>query len=293
MENFVQATYSGLVLGSIYALMAMGFTLTFGAMRFLNLALGSLFTLGGYVAWVLASSLGLNPVLGSIGAFLGAAIVSMAIHGVVIRPLIGKPGWEMATIIATLGVGILLENVLLLLFGPRNKSIPQIAAGGFVVDDILRVQNQHLVIVGVSITVLSLMGLFLTRSRHGLAIRAIAQNLDAAYLAGVSVRRMFLVVTGIAGGLAAIAGVLLSAFYFLSPTVGLTITLKALVVTIFGGLGSIPGTLYAAFIIGLLEAYVIMYLGARWALPALFLFLIIVLVVRPSGLAGVSWEAQT
>jgi branched-chain amino acid transport system permease protein len=292
MENFLQATYSGIILGSIYALMAMGFTLTFGAMRFLNLALGSLFTLGGYIAWLLASTLGLNPILGILAAFVGAALVGMGIHGVVIRPMIGKPGWEMATIIATLGVGIVLENALLVLFGPRNKSIPQIASGGFVVGDLLRVQHQHLVIFGVALLVLGLMGLFLDRSRHGLAIRAIAQNIDAAYLAGVPVRRMFLFVTGIAGGLAAVAGVLLSAFYFLSPTVGLTVTLKALVVTIFGGLGSIPGTLYAAFIIGLLEAYVIMYFGARWALPFLFVFLILVLVIRPSGLAGVSSEAQ-
>lgn len=288
----MQASYSGVILGSIYALMAMSFTLTFGAMRFLNLALGALFTLGGYVAWVVASGLGLHPLIGIAAAFGVAAMTGVGIHGIVIRPLIGKPGWEMATIIATLGVGIVLENLLLLIFGPRNKSIPPIAAGSFVVGDLLRVQNQHLVIFGVALLVLGAMGLFLNRSRHGLAIRAIAQNLTAASLVGVPVRRMFLLVTGISAGLAAVAGVLLSAFYFLSPTVGLTIILKALVVTIFGGLGSIPGTLYAAFIVGLLEAYVIMYLGARWALPFLFVFLVLVLIVRPSGILGIRPEAR-
>jgi branched-chain amino acid transport system permease protein len=293
MENLVQATYSGLVLGSIYALMAMGFTLIFGAMRFLNLALGALFTLGGYAAWVLASSFGIHPIGGILGAFVVAGIAGMALQQVVVRPLIGKPGWDMATIIATLGVGIVIENLILLSFGPRNKAIPQIAEGSFQVGEILRVQNQHLVIVAVSVTVLGTMGLFLTRSRHGLAIRAIAQNLDASHLTGVPVGRMFTLVMGIAAGLAAVAGVLLSAFYFLSPSVGIPMVLKALVVTIFGGLGSIPGTLIAAFIIGLFEAYVSMYFGAKWALPSLFVFLVIMLIVRPTGIAGVAQEART
>lgn len=292
MDNFLQASYSGLVLGSIYALMAMGFTLIYGALRFLNLALGSLFMLGGYVAWVLASSLGLYPLFGIIGAFLAVGVVGAATYQILVRPLLGRPGWDMATIIGTLGAGIVIENLVLLKFGPRNKSIPQMVEGGFDIGSVLRVQYLNLLIVAVSITVLVAMGIFLTRSRHGLAIRAVAQNRDAAYLSGVPVHRIFTLVMAISAGLAAIAGVLLSAIYFLSPTVGLTMALKALIVTIFGGLGSIPGTLYAAFVIGLFEAYVSMYFGVRWALPALFGFLIAVLVIRPGGLAGVAEEAR-
>jgi branched-chain amino acid transport system permease protein len=292
MDEFVQASYSGLVLGSIYALMAMGFTLIYGAMRFLNLALGSLFMLGGYVAWILASTYGLYPLFGIIGAFLAVGAVGAGTYQVVVRPLIGRPGWDMATIIGTLGIGIAIENLVLLRYGPRNKSIPSMVEGGFNIGSILRVQYLHLLIVVVSTTVLVLMGIFLIRSRHGLAIRAVAQNRDAAYLVGVSVHRTFTLVMAISAGLAAVAGVLLSAIYFLSPTMGLAMALKALIVTIFGGLGSIPGTLYAALVVGLFESYISMYFGVRWALPALFAFLIAVLVVRPGGLSGVAEEAR-
>ena len=292
MDHFVQATYSGLVLGSIYALIAMGFTLIFGALRFLNLALGSLFTLGGYVAWVVAGQWGLTAFVGIVAAFVVVALVGAGTYQIAVRPLVGRPGWDIATIIATLGVGIVIENLILIRFGPRNKSIPQLVEGGFKVGDILRVQYQQLLSVGVSLAILILMGIFLTRSRHGLAIRAVAQNRDAAYLSGASVHRVFTMVMGISAGLAAVAGVLLSAVYFLNPTVGLATALKGLVVTIFGGLGSITGTLYAAFIIGLFESYVSMYLGSKWSLPALFVFLIVVLVVRPGGIAGIAEEAR-
>jgi branched-chain amino acid transport system permease protein len=292
MENFVQATYSGLVLGSIYALMAMGFTLIYGALRFLNLALGALFTLGGYVAWLVTGQWGLAAVLGIVAAFVVVSAIGAASYQTVVRPLIGRPGWDIATIIASLGLGIVIENLILIEFGPRNKSIPLLLEGGFRVGDILRVQYQQLLTIAVSLFILVLMGLFLTRSRHGLAIRAIAQNRDAAYLVGTPVHRVFAIVMGISAGLAAVAGVLLSAVFFLNPSVGLAMGLKGLIVTIFGGLGSIIGTLYAAFLIGLFESYVSMYLGARWSLPALFLFLIAVLIIRPGGIAGLPEEAR-
>ena len=292
MENLVQATYSGLVLGSIYALMAMGFTLIYGALRFLNLALGALFTLGGYVAWLVAGQWGLAAVLGIVAAFVVVAAVGAGSYQVVVRPLIGRPGWDIATIIASLGLGIVIENLLLVRFGPRNKSIPLLLEGGFRVGDLLRVQYQQLLTIAVSLVILLLMGLFLTRSRHGLAIRAVAQNRDAAYLVGTPVHRIFAIVMGISAGLAAVAGVLLSAVFFLSPSVGLAMGLKGLIVTIFGGLGSIVGTLYAAFLIGLFESYVSQYFGARWSVPALFVFLIVVLIVRPGGIAGLPEEAR-
>lgn len=292
MQNLIQATYSGLVLGSIYALMAISFTLVYGALRFLNLALGALFTLGGYVAWVVAGKWGLAAILGLVVAFAVASLVGAGSFHAVVRPLLGRPGWDIATIIASLGLGIVIENLILIYFGPRNKSIPLLMEGGFKIGGVLRVQYQQLLTLAVSLVLLGLMGLFLTKSRHGLAIRAVAQNRDAAYLVGTPVHRVFAVVMGISAGLAAVAGVLLSAVFFLNPSVGLAMGLKGLIVTIFGGLGSIMGTLYAAFIIGLFESYVSMYFGAKWSLPALFVLLIAVLIVRPGGIAGVAEEAR-
>ena len=292
MDNLIQATYNGLVLASIYALMAMGFTLIYGALRFLNLALGSLFTLGGYVAWIVTGQWGWFPLLGVIAAFIVVAVVGAASFQVVVRPLVGRPGWDIATIIATLGFGIVLENLIQWLFGPRNKAIPLLLKGNFKIGDTLRGQYQQLITIAIAVAILLLMGLFLTRSRHGLAIRAVAQNRDAAYLNGVSVNRVFMIVMAISAGLAAVAGVLLTPVLFLNPTVGLVTGLKGLVVTIFGGLGSIVGTLYAAVIIGLLESFVSLYFGSKWSLPAIFAFLIVVLVVRPGGIAGLAEESR-
>jgi branched-chain amino acid transport system permease protein len=293
VNELALALYTGLVLGAIYALMALGFTLVYGALRFLNLALGSLFTLGGYVAWVIAGQLGLSPVLGLIGAFVLVSLVGALIYQVAVRPLVGRPGWEIATIIGTLGVGLVIQQLIQIIWGPRNQAIPQFIGGGFHLGDVLVVQYQRLAIVGVCLVVLLALGLFLTRTRYGLAVRAVAQNRDAAYLTGISVHRVFMLVMALSAGLAALSGVLLSTILIsLNPTVGLTYGLRGLVVTIFGGLGSIVGTLYAAFIIGLFEAFVSVYFGEGWKLPALFVFLILVLAVRPAGIAGIAEEAR-
>lgn len=292
VHQIVQALYSGIVTGSIYALLALGLTLVYGALRFLNLALGSLFTLGGYTAWVVTGEWGLSPVLGLVAAFAFVSLVGALMYQGTVRPLVGRPGWDVATIIGTLGVGIVIENLLLRQFGPRNKALPLIASGGFNLGDTLHVDYQELVIVGVSVAILAAMAIFLTRSRHGLAIRAVAQNRDAAYLTGTSVHLVFTMVMAISAGLAGVAGVLLNSITFLNPTVGLAWALKGIIVTILGGLGSIPGTLYAALIVGMLESFVSVRFGSGWSVPALFVFLIVLLVVRPGGIAGLREEAR-
>lgn len=291
-DQLLQAVYSGLVIGAIYALIALGFTLVYGALRFLNLAMGSLFTLGGYSAWVVTGEWGLPAILGVVAAFLFVGLIGAVMYQGAIRPLVGRPGWEIATIIGTLGIGVVIENLLLRGFGPRNKALPLIAKGGFSVGDVLFIEYQELVIIGVCLVILIGMAVFLKQSRHGLAIRAVAQNRDAAYLTGTSVHLVFMMVMAISAGLAAVAGVLLNSITFLNPTVGLAWALKGLVVTILGGLGSITGTLYAALIVGLLESFVSVRFGSGWSMPSLFVFLIVVLVVRPGGISGIPEEAR-
>jgi len=139
---------------------------------------------------------------------------------------------------------------------------------------------------------LAAMGLFLRQSRHGMAIRAISQHMTAARLMGINVERTYLLIMAISAGLAGLAGVMLSAFYYVYPSVGETYLLKGLIITIFGGLGSVKGTIYAAYIIGMVEELVSYIWGASWSLPVLFLLIIAVLVVRPAGLFGVPEEAR-
>jgi branched-subunit amino acid ABC-type transport system permease component len=281
----IQTIYSGLVLGSIYALMSVGLTLIFGALRVLNLAHGALMMIGAYVSWIVAEQLGLPAFLGLPISFLTMVLIGFMIYKLLIGPMIGKPNWETNTFIATSGLALALESFALLVFGPRNQAQPFAVTGNIQLLGIT-ISYQHIVIMFVAAMTLVLMERFLTQSRAGLAIRATAQQPDAAQLMGIRQDHIFLLVLGLSSGLAALSGVLLSSIYFIVPTFGFHPMLKSFIICIFGGLGNIRGTLYAAFIIGITEALVSLFLGVRYALPVMFGLIIVVLIFRPSGLFG-------
>lgn len=285
MAALIQTIYSGLVLGSIYALMAVGLTLIFGALRVLNLAHGALMMIGAYVSWMVADRFGLPALLGLPISFIAMMLVGFAIYKLLIGPMIGKPNWDTNTFIATSGLALALESLALLVFGPRNQAQPFAIEGNFQILNIT-ISYQDLVIMAVAAIALLLMEWFLTRTRPGLAIRATAQQPDAAQLMGVRKDHIFLLVLGVSSGLAAVSGVLLSSIFFIAPTFGFYPMLKSFIICIFGGLGNIRGTLYAAFIIGITEALVSLYLGVRFALPVMFGLIIVVLIFRPNGLFG-------
>jgi len=285
VEQLSQTIYSGILYGSVYGLMALGLTLIWGSLRMLNLAHGSLYLVGGYLAWTIIDRLHLPLVLAFLLAVAGAALVGLIMQVALINPLLGKEGWDSASLIATLGASIVLESAALLIYGPQVKQMPTLVEGQFKIGTVL-ISNQALLVIATAVLFLILMSMFLRTSRHGLAIRAISQHMDAARLAGVPARTAFLIVMCISAALAGLAGVLLSSIFYLAPTSGFVPMDKALVVTIFGGLGSVKGTIWAAYTIGLLEAGLQVYLGASWALPGLFLFMIVMLIVRPNGLFG-------
>lgn len=285
MEKLFQAVYGGLLNGSVYGLMALGLTLIWGSLRMLNLAHGSLYLVGAYIAWTLINQLSL-PLLPAFALAVAAtALVGLLIQVTLLNPILGQPGWDNASLIVTVGASITLESAVLLLYGARVKQMPDVIEGNFKIGTVL-IGYQGLVIIGAAIISLGLMSLFLRSSRYGMAIRAVSQQMDAARLMGIPTRHVFLIVMCLSAALAGLAGVLLSSIFFLSPTSGFNPMIKALVVTIFGGLGSVKGTIWAAYIIGLLEASLQVYMGASWALPGLFLFMIAMLVIRPNGLFG-------
>ena len=281
----IQTIYSGIVLGAIYALMAVGLTLIFGALRILNLAHGALMMIGAYVSWLVVSWLGLPAFLGLPVSFAVMMLVGFALYRLMIGPMIGKPNWETNAFIATSGLALALESFALLVFGPRNQAQPFAVGGSFQLAGVT-VSYQDILIMTVAAVALILMERFLSRSRPGLAIRATAQQPDAAQLMGVRQDHVFLLVLGVSSGLAAISGVLLSSIYFIAPTSGFHPMMMSFIICIFGGLGNVRGTLYAAFIIGITESLVSLYLGVRYALPVMFALIIIVLIFRPAGLFG-------
>ncbi len=285
MEKLFQAVYGGILYGSIYGLMAIGLTLIWGALRMLNLAHGSLYLLGAYLAWTALNILKLPALASFAVGITAAALAGLLIQVLLINRLLNRPSFFNAAMIATVGTSIIIDSSALLVYGPRVKQMPPIIAGQLKISGVV-IQYQGLVIILVSAISLILLSLFLRRTRYGLAIQAVSQQMDAALLMGIPAVAIFTTVMAISAGLAGLSGGLLSSVFFIAPSAGFNPMVKALVVTIFGGLGSVKGTIWAAYVIGLLEAFLQVYLGSGWALPGLFLFMIIMLVIRPSGLFG-------
>jgi branched-chain amino acid transport system permease protein len=282
----VQAVWGGILFGSVYGLMALGLTLVWGAVRLLNLAHGAIFVVGAYVAYWVVTRVHL-PILAALPIGVAAAAAfAYLMHVVFIRPVIGKPGFDNATLVATVGLSISVSAAALLLFNPEYKVVPAVLNGSNNVAGV-QITNQGLLVIAVSLALFALVYLFLTYTRQGMAIRAVSQQQEAASLMSIPVVRTYAVVIAISGGLAGLAGVLLSPFYFLNPSSGFNPMIQALIVTIFGGLGSIRGALVAGYVLGIFESFVEVYYGVAWALPGVFLLIIAMLIVRPNGLFGI------
>jgi branched-chain amino acid transport system permease protein len=294
VTDLVAILVSGVILGSIYALVAIGMTLVYGILRVLDMSQGTMVMAGSFVGWGVLSSWGLNPVVALVAAFAVTFVLGVGTQLVSVQPLLGRGGidFEMITFITTFAVAIVIQNVALEIFGPRQKEVPAIVGGNVNVYHGVSIGVQSIVMAIVSSALIVLLGAFVARSRYGVAIRAVAQDLEAARLMGVPVRGMFPIVMGFASALAGVAGVFLGALYFASPTAGDLPLLVALIVVIFGGLGSLPGTIYAAYAIGLIQATASTLIGTTWSLPLLYAVILLVLLIRPHGLLGRPMEAR-
>ena len=294
MSDVVAILISTLVLGSIYGLVAIGMTLIYGTLRILDMSQGSMVMIGGYVAWgvlVIANS---NPLLALLAAFVLTFVMGTFTQLISVQPLMGRRSefdFEMVTFITTFAVAIVFTNVALQIFGPFQKNVPPLISGGVPIFG-QNLSYQSIAMASTSIVLMAGLGLFLGRTRWGLAIRAVAQDLDAARLAGVPVGKLYPLTMGLASALAGIGGVFLGAQFFASPGAGDLPLLEALIVVIFGGLGSLPGTLYAAYAIGFIQSAAVVTIGTTWTLPVLYGVILLVLIFRPYGLRGNPSEAR-
>ena len=284
MSDLVSIVWSGIVTGSLYALMSMGLSLVWGGLRILNLTQGALSMLGAYMAFEIGRA-GLPLTAGMIVGFLAMGLLGVAIYLTGLRQLAGRTDRANATLLLTFGVAIVIENAALLGFGPRTRDVPDFVSGGVKVAHV-PIRWNEVFMAGVAIAILVSLAIALKKTRVGLAVRALAEERDGARLSGISEGWTSTVVMFVSSGLAGFGGVLLSSFYFVSPYVGDNYLILALIVTVLGGLGSILGTLSAAYLVGLIGATVSFYLGVRWSLPVLFGLIMLVLIVRPAGLAG-------
>ena len=293
---------SAIILGSLYALMAMGLTLIYSTIRILNFAHGAFFMAGAYIVWWLntpqsyLSRLGLGSlgvsglqipllvaVIPAVIIIFGAGVLTQR---AVILPLIKKPNPLITTLVATLALATILESVATVIFGGGRFSYAQELVEGNVRFGGLIVTYVEIIQFAVAIGVLVALYLFLKKSRIGIGMRAVAQDLDAASLCGINTQTVYLLTFGIGAALAALAGFLLTNIIFLSPSVGATPLTIAFIVVVFGGIGSVPGTIIASYVVALVQQYVTLLLDPSWGLSFAFILMIAVLIIRPRGLFG-------
>ena len=292
---------SAIILGSLYALMAMGLTLIYSTIRILNFAHGAFFMAGAYIVWWLNTPESATRLFGTMIPVSGLqlplfvavipAVIIIFGAGVVtqkalILPLIRKPNTLITTLVATLALATILESVATLIFGGGRFSYAQELVEGNVRFGGLIVTYVEIIQFAVAIGVLAALYLFLKKSRIGIGMRAVAQDLDAASLCGINTQTVYLLTFGIGAALAALAGFLLTNIIFLSPSVGATPLTIAFIVVVFGGIGSVPGTIIASYVVALVQQYVTLLLDPSWGLSFAFILMIAVLIIRPRGLFG-------
>lgn len=283
MADLVNVVAVGILLGGIYALVSVGLNLIFGVIRIVNFAQGEFVMLGMYGTYAAYSMLHLDPYVALLLVLPALFILGAVVQRVVLAPLRTEPSMQ---IFATFGLLMLLENVVLALTHGTAYSVTSPIAQTSVGILGVQVGLVRLVALAAATGVAVALGLFLKRSMLGRAIRAVAQDRNAARLVGVDVDRIYMLTFGIGAALAGLAGYLLTPIYSLSPQIGTSFILPAFAVVVLGGLGSVLGAYVGGFIVGLTEAFAGYYLDPALKHAVLFAVFIAVLIVRPSGLFG-------
>ncbi len=285
--TFLSNLITGISLGSIYAIIALGYTMVYGIAKMLNFAHGDVIMVGAYICFYAISSFNLPPVVGVLLAVLVCTILGVVIERLAYKPLRSAP--SLAVLITAIGVSYFLQNAALLLFSSAPKVFPSIMG-----DKSLQLFGGQLTISAVTIvTVVSCivimvaLTLFTGKTKMGKAMRACSEDKGAAQLMGISVNFTISVTFAIGSALAAIAGVLLcSAYPSLMPTTGALPGIKAFTAAVFGGIGSIPGALLGGVLLGVIETFAKAYISTQLSDAIVFAVLIIVLLVKPTGLLG-------
>lgn len=285
MDAIIQILVSGLTLGAMYALGSVGLALNYGTMRMFNMAHGVLMTIGAYAAFTVVTTYGAPLAFGLAAGILMGGLIGALMHLLVVQFMLDTQDFEINVLVATAGVGILLQDSLLKIYGGYPFRQPVQIEGIFKFGNVV-VTYQSVVILALATGMIGALAWGLSKTKFGLAIRATAMNQEAAMLMGVKTSRTYLQVLIIAGMLAGAAGILISSLSTLSPDMGQNPAVRAFVICVVAGLGSVTGAGLAAIGLGLFEAAIQYYFGVRYGLPLMLGLVVIVLIWRPSGLFG-------
>ena len=284
--EFLSYLISGVSLGSVYAMIALGYTMVYGIAKMLNFAHGDVIMVGGYVSLMAMNALGLPWWVAVVLAIIVCTVLGVTIEGLAYKPLRKAP--SLAVLITAIGVSYFLQNSALLIWGANPKSYSPIVTGAVeLFDGALKVPYISLVTMAMCVVIMIALTTFISKSKMGKAMRACSEDKGAAQLMGINVNKTISMTFAIGSSLAAIAGVLLcSSYSTLMPTTGSMPGIKAFTAAVFGGIGSIPGAFLGGILLGIIESLAKAYISTQLANSIVFAVLIIVLLVRPAGLLG-------
>ena len=285
--QILQYLINGISIGSVYAIIALGYTMVYGIAKMLNFAHGDVIMVGAYISYCVTSYLGLPAWVSVVAAVVVCTVLGIVIEGLAYKPLRGTP--SLAVLITAIGVSYFLQNAAQLIWSSSPKNFTSVVtmkpislAGGKLV-----ITGEVLLSVAVCILVMVGLTLFTGKTRTGKAMRAVSEDRDAAQLMGINVNKTISMTFAIGSALAAVAGVLLcSTVPTLQPTTGSMPGIRAFTAAVFGGIGSIPGAMLGGILLGIIETFSKAYLSTQFSDAIVFSVLIIILLVKPAGLLG-------
>ena len=281
----LQQLVNGLILGSVYALLALGYTMVYGIIKLINFAHGDIYMMGAFVGYFLINSLHLNFFLALIFAMIGTAALGVLVEFLAYRPL--RNSTRIAALITAIGVSFFLEYVMVYFVGANTRSFPQVIETVRYSFGPISLTNIQLMILAVSLILMVLLQVIVQKTKMGKAMRAVSVDSDAAQLMGINVNRTISFTFALGSALAGAAGVLIALYYnSLEPLMGMTPGLKSFVAAVLGGIGIIPGAALGGFVIGLLETFATAFGMSDFRDAIVYGILILILLVRPAGILG-------
>ena len=284
--EFLSNLISGLSLGSIYAMIALGYTMVYGIAKMLNFAHGDIIMVGAFAVLTSVVSLHLNPLLAVLCGIVTCIILGVLIEKIAYKPL--RKASPLAVLITAIGVSYFLQSLALLIFGSTQQSFPDVLSIPAIhIGKELTIKGESIATLCVAIIIMVALTMFISKTKTGKAMRAVSEDKDAAELMGISVNRTISITFAIGSALAAVAGVCYGATYgFVGPYTGSMPGIKAFIAAVFGGIGSIPGAMLGGILLGVIENLSKAYISTELSDAIVFGILIIILVVKPTGLLG-------
>ena len=287
MTLFLSYLINGISLGSVYAIIALGYTMVYGIAKMLNFAHGDVIMIGAYVSFCAMQYMGLPAILSVVLAMAVCTVLGIVIEGLAYKSLRQAP--SLAVLITAIGVSYFLQNLALLIWGSTPKSFSSVVSIGSItlLEGQLVISGETIVTVLANILIMIALTQFTSRTKFGKAMRAVSEDKNAASLMGISVNRTITLTFAIGSALAAFASIFYGMSYvYIKPTTGAMPGIKAFTAAVFGGIGSIPGAMLGGILLGMIEQFSKTYISTLWADAIVFGVLVLVLVVKPTGLLG-------